>query len=212
MMHCMAANLHIAQPTAISVPCRTSRLPIRAQCCNSAHACLCLCPRPLHSSQALPPASLAALEGFSLSRAGCGRLRWLRAVDVRGLQLDALVAIGDGVCCVCRGGGGGGRAWVVAIGQINGPIWPPVHDQTFAASCCASALFLASGRAPSPPTPNPAGEVSVYPDTATKPPPGEGLNAPCKVCTRAAPAKHEGGRRTHVPSPCTPAVGTSVTQ
>jgi len=42
------------------------------------------------------PGALASVEGFTLCRPGKGRLRWLQPVDLRDLQLDQVVAIGQG--------------------------------------------------------------------------------------------------------------------
>lgn len=42
------------------------------------------------------PESLAAVSNFTLRRPGAGSVRWLEAVDVRGLDLGAIVRIGRG--------------------------------------------------------------------------------------------------------------------
>jgi Nucleoporin autopeptidase len=42
-------------------------------------------------------AALAHVDGFTITRPGKGRLRWLAPVDVRGLQLDQIINIGQGV-------------------------------------------------------------------------------------------------------------------
>lgn len=41
-------------------------------------------------------AVLSRLRDFSISRRGYGTMRWLDPVDVRGLELDAIVYIGKG--------------------------------------------------------------------------------------------------------------------
>lgn len=42
------------------------------------------------------PASLAAVASFAVGARALGRVRWLEPVDVRGLDLDAVVRLGKG--------------------------------------------------------------------------------------------------------------------
>uniref|UniRef100_A0A7S3XQJ3 Peptidase S59 domain-containing protein n=1 Tax=Heterosigma akashiwo TaxID=2829 RepID=A0A7S3XQJ3_HETAK len=52
---------------------------------------------------AMGAAALAALPAFAVARRGVGAVRWEGGVDVRGLDLDALVAIEDRAVAVYEG-------------------------------------------------------------------------------------------------------------
>ncbi len=48
------------------------------------------------------PSSLAAVSNFTVGRRNIGAVRWLEPSDVRGLDLDSILALGKGsieVCC-----------------------------------------------------------------------------------------------------------------
>ena len=52
-------------------------------------------PLPELRALAARPGGLAAVEGFTVGKAGVGSIRWLGAVDVAGLDLDRLVRFGE---------------------------------------------------------------------------------------------------------------------
>ena len=71
-------------------------------CAQPLLALPCPPPSPQKALASSDPESLAAVEGFTLSRRGVGSLRWLVPVDVRCLELDRIARID-------QGGGGAGR-------------------------------------------------------------------------------------------------------
>lgn len=142
-------------------------------------------PCPPKAMLSSDPDALTALEGFSITRRGVGVLRWLVPVDVRGLELDAIVRIDPG-----EGPGGG--------------VWQPGLQQGRRCTCgCIGVLqdrALARGmglsvrpqRTPPVRLHTPPGEVAVYTE-CPKPPEGSELNAPCEV-TLLEVHKKKGGQ------------------